>query len=162
MFGPGGSTDCLRACRSWEGGARCFVGRFLFRRRLVPEAGAFFGRRMTSNTISQKRYKRFVTPYYVLRLIAGSPRSQADTGNPQSPMARDYVSCGDERMQGTPWSEEFDGKELHGAAGGDYDLKPRGSVFPAHRVNITLPSIYKCSIILFLKGVVFLHDPLYC
>ena len=27
--------------------------------------------------------------------------------------------------QGTPWSEELDGNELHGALGGGYDLEPR-------------------------------------
>ena len=32
-------------------------------------------------------------------------------------------------MSGTPWSEELDGKELHGALGGEYDLESRGSVF---------------------------------
>ena len=26
-----------------------------------------------------------------------------------------------------PWNEEFDGKELHGAAGGEYVREPRGS-----------------------------------
>ena len=30
--------------RFWERGARCFVGRFSFGRRMVPVAGAFFGR----------------------------------------------------------------------------------------------------------------------
>ena len=29
--------------------------------------------------------------------------------------------------QGTPWSEELDGKELHGALGGECDLELRGS-----------------------------------
>ena len=30
--------------------------------------------------------------------------------------------------QGTPWSEERDGKDLHGALGGECNLEPRGSV----------------------------------
>ena len=57
--------------------------------------------------------------------------------------------------QGTPWSEELDGKELHGAAGGD--LEPRESaVFctsstPRQSINFT--SIYKSSITLFGGGV---------
>ena len=29
--------------------------------------------------------------------------------------------------QGTPWSEERDGKELHRGLGGQYDFEPRGS-----------------------------------
>ena len=49
--------------------------------------------------------------------------------------------------------------------GGMYDLESKGSAFsrtsPAG-VSTTLTSIYKCSIILVLKGVVFLRGPLYC
>ena len=52
----------------WEGGARCFVEKFSFRHRMVPEAGAFFGRRMTWNIIFRERYKRFVT--YAVRIAA--------------------------------------------------------------------------------------------
>ena len=35
--------------------------------------------------------------------------------------------------QGTPWTEELDGKELHGALGCKYDLEPRGYVFSGTR-----------------------------
>ena len=56
-------------------------GSFLFGRRMVPESGAFCGRRMTWNTIFRERYERLVTPY-VLRLIAVPPRSQADSRKP--------------------------------------------------------------------------------
>ena len=49
--------------------------------------------------------------------------------------------------------------------GGEYDLESRRSTFSAHQstiiANTALPSIYKCGIVLFLKRVVFLHDPLY-
>ena len=34
-------------------------------------------------------------------------------------------------------------------------------LFSAHGVNTTLPSIYKFGIMLVLKGMVFLHDPLH-
>ena len=34
--------------------------------------------------------------------------------------------------QGASWSEELDGKELHGALGGERDLQPRGSPFFGH------------------------------
>ena len=34
-------------------------------------------------------------------------------------------------------------------------------LFPSHEVNTTLPSIYKCGIMLIFKGVLFLHDPWY-
>ena len=47
---------------------------------------------------------------------------------------------------------------------GKYYLESKGSAFsctPAG-VNTTLPSIYKRSIMLVLKGVYFLHDPSYC
>ena len=48
--------------------------------------------------------------------------------------------------------------------GGEYELESRESSFSCtpSGVNTTLPSIYKCGIMLVLKGVVFSHDPLYC
>ena len=50
--------------------------------------------------------------------------------------------------------------------GGEYDLESRASAFsctpPAAGANTVLPSIYKCGIMLVLKGVVFLRGPLYC
>ena len=39
--------------------------------------------------------------------------------------------------QGTPWSEEHDGKELHGALGGDGDLEPRESAVFCNRLSPT-------------------------
>ena len=52
------------------------------------------------------------------------------------------------------WSEEIDGKELHGAAGGD--LEPRESAVSCasstQGQDINSTSIYGCGIILFLKG----------
>ena len=65
----------------WEDGARCFVGRFSFGRRMVAEAGAFFGKYMTWNIIFREGCKRFVTPY-VLQLIAVPVRSQAGLRKP--------------------------------------------------------------------------------
>ena len=35
--------------------------------------------------------------------------------------------------QRTPWTDEIDGKEFHGALGGEYDLEPRGSIFSCTR-----------------------------
>ena len=35
-------------------------------------------------------------------------------------------ATGVNECQGTPWSEEFDGKELHGALGDECDLEPKG------------------------------------
>ena len=34
-------------------------------------------------------------------------------------------------------------------------------LYTVSRTHIALPSIYKCGIILILKGAVFLHNPLY-
>ena len=48
------------------------------------------------------------------------------------------------------WSEEIDGKELHGAAGGD--LEPRESAVFCASSTQGQDSIYGCGIILFLKG----------
>ena len=50
--------------------------------------------------------------------------------------------------------------------GGEYDLESRGSAFSctpsAAGANTALRSIYKCGIMLVLKGWCFLHDLLYC
>ena len=61
--------------------------------------------------------------------------------------------------QGTPWSEELDGKELHGALGGEYDLEPSGSVFffctpSVVGANTALVSFYKLNVALcsFYRG----------
>ena len=65
------------------------------------------------------------------------------------------------RCQGTPWSEELDGKELHEAAGGDYDPEPRGSVFFCSRSQ---HNPYKHRQMWYnagLKWMAFLHDPLH-
>ena len=39
------------------------------------------------------------------------------------------IAAGVNECQGTPWSEELDGKKLHGALGGDYDLESRGFAY---------------------------------
>ena len=63
--------------------------------------------------------------------------------------------------QGTPWSEELEGKELHGAAGGKYDRDPRGCAFPCTRSQHNPSRYRRYGIMLVLKGVVFLYDPWY-
>ena len=60
--------------RFCEGGTRCFVGRFSFGRRMVPEAGAFFSGLLTWNIILRETYKRFIMPYLLLRSIVVSPK----------------------------------------------------------------------------------------
>ena len=50
--------------------------------------------------------------------------------------------------------------------GGEYDLESRGTDFSyalsATGANTVLPSIYKCGVMLVLKGVVLLRGTLYC
>ena len=38
-------------------------------------------------------------------------------------------TTGINECQETPWGKEFDGKELRGALGGEYDLESRGFAF---------------------------------
>ena len=77
--------------------------------------------------IFQDRYKRFVTPYEV-RLIAISPciprliRGVVKVRRHEAMWTMGINGC-----QRTPLSNELDGKELHGALGGKYNLKPRRS-----------------------------------
>ena len=65
--------------------------------------------------------------------------------------------------QGTLWSEELSGKELHGAA---WWRVPSGAerirFFPVHGANTAVPNIYKRGILLIIKAAMILHDPLYC
>ena len=61
--------------------------------------------------------------------------------------------------QGTPWSEEFDGEELHGAAW--WRLRSGAErvhcfIYIVDTESIYLPSICKRGNMLFLKEVVFL------
>ena len=63
--------------------------------------------------------------------------------------------------QETPWSEELDRKELHGAAGGEYDREPRRSTLSCTRSPHNPSRHQRYGIMLVLKGVVFLHDRLY-
>ena len=56
--------------------------------------------------------------------------------------------------QATPWGEKLDGKELHGALGGECDLEPRGSAVSWLRrlgVNPPFNIHYKCGIMLILE-----------
>ena len=117
---------------------------------MVPEAGAFFGRRNTWNIIFRERYKRFFTPY-VLRLIVVPPRSEADWRKP-------HKSDGTRlwKLRG-----RTDVRERHGARSlmarnsmerlvASTIWSREGSFFPVHGVNSALPSIYKFGIMLVL------------
>ena len=99
---------------------------------------------------------------YVLRSIAVPPRSQADTWSGQS--LRRHAAMGARGMnecQGTPWNEEFDGNELHGAAGGD--LEPRGSAVSCTSSTRSQPALYHLQVWCYygFKGVVLFIDRLY-
>ena len=63
----------------------------------------------------------------VLRSIAVSPQPGCFENIKLSRTAQGHWSNGVNGCQGTPWSE-LDGKELHRARDGEYDLEPRGSV----------------------------------
>ena len=60
VFGPGGSTGRPRACSFLEAWRALLCGEVSFGRRIVPEAGALFGRWMTRNIIFRERYNRIV------------------------------------------------------------------------------------------------------
>ena len=106
--------------------------------------------------------KRFVTPY-VLRLIAISLKPGWFEGAVKVGRPETMETVGINRCQGTPWSEEQDGKGLHGVISlvASTVYSREDPFFPAHqvssrRLHINSPSIYKCGIMLFLKGGVFL------
>ena len=66
------------------------------------------------------------TPY-VLRPVAGSLQPGWFENIMPSTTARGHLSYGVNGCQGTAWSGELDGKELHGVLVGECDLEPRGS-----------------------------------
>ena len=128
---------------------------------MVPEAGAFFGRRMI---IFQERYRRFVTPY-VLRSIAVSPQPGCFEEAEKVRRLAAMNPAGMNGCQETPRSEKLDGKKLHGAAW--WRVRSRAErirffLYISTGGNTTLTSIYRCGIMLVLKGVVLLHGHLYC
>ena len=127
---------------------------------MVPDAGAFFGRRMTWNIIFRERYKQPVTPY-VLWWIAILPDARIIRGDVKGRRHEAMSAVGINRCQGTPWSEELDSKELHGAADGEYDREPRGSAHSCTRSQHNPSRHLRYSIMLVSKGVVFLHNFLF-
>ena len=124
---------------------------------MVPEAGAFFGRRMTSNIIFREGYKRSGTPN-VLRSIAVSLQPGCFEEAVKVRRLAAMKAAGVNGCQGTPRSEELDVKKLHGAAGGEYDREPRESA-----ISCTQP--FPASTMWYYVGLqgdgVFLHDFLF-
>ena len=119
---------------------------------MLPEAGAFFGKFMTRKSSSGRGTSESFTPY-VLRSIAVSP--QPGWFEELATME----AAGINGYQGTPWSEELDGKELHGAAW--WRLRSgtervRCFLYIVDTESTHLPSIYKHGIMLILKGWVVL------
>ena len=83
--------------RFWERGARYFVGRFSFGRRMVPEARAFFWQKDDLGiSFSRERYKRFVH-ITVDRRFSAARLFQITC---QSSTTRGYESCGGKLMSG--------------------------------------------------------------
>ena len=101
MFDPGGPTKVVHTpTRFSKRGVRCFVERVLFGRRMVPEAGAFFGKWITWNIILLERYKQIV---YAVRIAVDRGLSAAglDRGNVRGSQNKKTgcgYSCGGERM----------------------------------------------------------------
>ena len=64
---------------------------------------------------------------YVLRLIAVLPEARLIRGTVKVRRHETMKAAAVSGCQGTPWSEELDGKELHRALGGESDVEPTGS-----------------------------------
>ena len=61
---------CTPTC-FWKRGTHCFMGRLTYGRRMVPKAGTFFGRRMTSEYHFPEKG---TSDSHILRSIAVSPQ----------------------------------------------------------------------------------------
>ena len=101
-----------------------------------------------------------MTPY-VLRLIAVPAEARLVRGAVKVRRYESMWAVGTNGCQGTPWSEELDGKELHGAACGEYDREPRGSSLSCTRSQHNPSRHLRFGIMLVLKRVMVLHDLLY-
>ena len=87
---------------------------------MVREAGVFFWRKDDLGiSFSRERYKQPVR----IAVDRCFPYGES----PKLNRTR-HESCGVSGCQGTPWSEELDGKELYGALGGEGDLETRESI----------------------------------
>ena len=87
---------------------------------MIPEAVAFFGRRMTQISFSERGTSESFTPYVLRSITASLQRGCFEEAGKVRRLAA-INTAGVNGCRGTPWSEEFDGKKLHGAAGGEYD-----------------------------------------
>ena len=124
---------------------------------MVPEAEIFFGRRMIWNIIFRERYKRSVTPN-VLRSIAVSLQLGCFEEAGKVRRLAVMKAAGVNGCQGTPWREELDGKEFHGASGGGSGAERIYRSLHMINTKFTQPfqaSTKKSVIMLVLKGWCF-------
>ena len=146
MLHPGGSTCRLRIFRFWVSDERCFVGRFSFGRRMVPEPrtgflvdrgpGPFLSKRSKSSSLRCTYYGRSLsfrsqggsnTPKYSEGLRLWKLRGCTDVRERHSVRSMMARISTVRLVASTIWSREY-------------------PLFPAHRhhgVNTTRPSIYK-------------------
>ena len=122
---PGGSTGHLRVC-TFLGTWRTLLCGEVFVRALDEAAASFGGWMTRSHHLAGEIQEKLLPRTYCGRSLF--LRSQA--GFKMSCRQRRHKTikaAGVNECKGTPWSEELDGKELHGALGGECDLEPRES-----------------------------------
>ena len=137
VFDPVGSKGRLCACPFLETWRALLCGEVL----VWAPAGGDLERFWLTEELKYHFSMGDTSAPYVLRLIAVSPQSQVDMWSRQ---VRGHAVMGAwriNRCQGTPWSEELDGKELHGAAGGD--LEPRESAVSSTSSTRTRHQLHK-------------------
>ena len=99
------------------------MGRFSSGRRTVLEAEAVFGRWKTGTYFPERGTSGRTNYGRSLSLCSEAvSRKPEKSDGLRLRKLRGVIGC-----QGTPWSEELHGKELHGALGGECNLEPRGS-----------------------------------
>ena len=113
-FKPGGCTAHLRANPFLGGWRALFCGEVFVWSPDSTQGWSVFDRRRIWDIIFQEGYKRFVMSY-VINITVDYYFPEARLGREKT--ARGYRSGEDKYIcQGTPWDDELDGKELHGAA----------------------------------------------
>ena len=144
---PAGCSSRLRGCPFWEDGACCFVGGSFRAFRWCLE----FERVLLNGGLHHPKGKQFGTPYVTIAVDRYSSKAKKTTGSGDN--TRLWRLRGINGWQGTPWSEELDSNEVHGAR----SLVARtvwireDPIFPAHhssRSQHSSSSIEICGIML--------------
>ena len=131
---------------------------------MIPEAGAFFGRRKTKTLFSERGTSDSFTPYVLRSAAVSLQLGWFEEAFEEAEKVGQLVmeAAGVNGCQGTPWSEELDGKEFLGVAWrrvrSGVEMIPFFLHSSSKGQHVNPTSIHKCGIIMVLRELCFLQD----